>query len=90
MKLVDNKSSDEVTLSHLHGPLLGGVNLIQILGFKTGAAFRRADKKNLLGVKTFSISGRRGKFAYTKDVEIWLSNLSVKSKSHDSDLEKTE
>lgn len=70
-----SNSEDQFNLENQHGPLIGGENLIKILGFKTSAAFRRADRKNLLGVKIFGIKGRRGKFAYTKDVELWLLGL---------------
>jgi len=59
----------------IHGPLIGGKDLINVLGFKTSAAFRRAVRMNMLAIHTFEIQGRRGRFALSKDVDNWLVTL---------------
>lgn len=72
-KIIEN--SLESDLNKKYGPLIGGKDLVLTLGFKTAPAFRRAEKMGLLGVKVFSIAGRRGKFAYTKDVATWIATV---------------
>lgn len=59
-----------------YGPLIGGPDLIKVLGFRSNASFRRSEKLGLLGVKVFDIDGRKGKFALTRDVEEWLDSVS--------------
>ena len=75
MRLTEDKQ--HLTISEIYGPLIGGKDLVQVLGFKTSAAFRRAVRMNMLGVKTFNIEARRGKFAFSKDVDEWLKKLEV-------------
>lgn len=64
-----------------YGPILGGKDLWRSLGYKTFAAFVRAVDKGSMGVKVFRIEGRRGWFAMTEDVVIWLSQLKEKNQS---------
>jgi hypothetical protein len=60
-------------LHEQHGPFVGGKELRKLLGFKTYYAFRQADIRGQLPVKTFSLPHRQGKFALTEDVAKWLS-----------------
>jgi len=62
-------------LLNKYGPLLGGDELVSILGYKTKSAFYRSVRMNMLGVKVFNIAGRKGKFALTENVADWLSSL---------------
>jgi hypothetical protein len=64
-----------------YGPLIGGPNLVKVLGFRTNAAFRRAEKIGNIGVDVFEIEGRKGKFARTEDVEAWLNKLGLPNES---------
>ena len=75
MKLDDTKEMKKERLSNIFGPLIGGKDLVHVLGFKTPAAFRQALRLNRLELKIFAIEGRRGKFALTSDIEKWLDNL---------------
>lgn len=75
MKSDDINVSNKENLSTLFGPLIGGKDLIHVLGFRTPAAFRRALRLNRLGLNTFAIEGRRGQFALSADVEEWIKNL---------------
>ena len=59
-----------------HGPLISGADLWRIMGFKSADAFRQAKAQNRLEVSVFSVANRRGTFAYTMDVWVWLTNLS--------------
>lgn len=79
MKSDDTKEMKKESLSKVYGPLIGGKDLVNILGFRTAAAFRQAWRLNRLGLKIFAIEGRRGRFAYTADIEVWLENL-IKTK----------
>lgn len=55
-----------------HGPLIGGNDLYAALGYRTYAAFHRARTSGDIQIEIFSIEGRRGLFAMTADVAIWL------------------
>lgn len=74
MVIGDNKE-EGFDLKTQFGPMIGNEDLMKILGFKTMYAFRAAVKRNTVGVETFNIQGRRGRFAYTREVEKWLSSL---------------
>ncbi len=67
-----NMDSIEKKLFARFGALLGGTDLYSVLGFKTYAAFYRAKELGNLGVSVFQIPGRRGWFALTEDVSVWL------------------
>lgn len=69
------RNQDKESLFVIYGPLLGGKDLVSILGFRTAAAFRQAIRLNRVGVTTFTIEGRRGRFAFTVEVEEWLESL---------------
>lgn len=58
-----------------HGPLMSGEALWQTLGFRSAASFRQAKSRNLLTIHVFSVSNRRGTFAFTHDVADWLKAL---------------
>lgn len=64
------------------GPMVSGQDLYQALGFKTYAAFHRSKKRNEIEVNVFTLPGRRGWFALTADVAVWLNHQS-KSSSQD-------
>jgi hypothetical protein len=66
-------------LASRFGPLLGGHDLVQVLGFPNAAAFRQARRQGRLGVHVFDLPSRRGKFALTSDVARWLANVSLRS-----------
>lgn len=72
---IDETSARISEMKLLEKPLIGGKDLVNVLGFKTSAAFRQALKLNRLGIETFTIKGRRGRFAFTQDVQQWLQNL---------------
>ena len=82
----DLASKLEQQLFEKHGPLLGGSALHVVLGFKSAAALRQATLRDQIGVKLFSITNRRGKFALTLHVARWLAECAM---SGDSDLPET-
>lgn len=69
-------------LSRVHGHLLTGRSLWQILGFKNSAAFRQAKSRGVLGVRVFTIPNRRGSFATTREVAAWLFQISSPVERH--------
>ncbi len=73
----------EAKLFHKYGPLLGGAELIQLAGFKTAEALKMAIKRKHLKFQTFSLPGRRGRFALTEDVARWLATLGSENKPQD-------
>jgi hypothetical protein len=58
-----------------YGPLIGGPDLVKVLGYRSNASFRRAVRLGIIGVRVFDIPGRKGKYAKTQDVVAWLKKL---------------
>lgn len=56
-----------------YGPTLGGQDLYAALGFKSYAAFHRSKHRGEIGVRVFTLPGRRGWFALTVEVAEWLA-----------------
>ncbi|UUC96593.1 hypothetical protein NOX35_27165 (plasmid) [Comamonas sp. C11] len=59
-------------LQDRYGPVIGGQDLRQALGFPSAAAFRQAALRGTLPVPVFSVPNRRGRFALTQEVAAWL------------------
>lgn len=55
------------------GPLLFGEKLYTALGFPSGDAFRQALSRSNIPAEVFSLPNRRGKFALSRDVALWLA-----------------
>jgi hypothetical protein len=67
-------------LHQRHGPVLGGAALYRALGFPTAAAMRQAFSRGKVPVPVFDIPDRRGRFALTRDVAIWLARCKAMSR----------
>jgi hypothetical protein len=65
----------EADLLKEYGPMLSGAPLRNALGYKTADAFRQAFCRGTLPVPVFPIKRRRGKYALSKDVALWLAEL---------------
>lgn len=63
----------ELDLTVLHGPMMTGEPLRIALGYPSKSAFRQAIARKTPPIPLFSIEKRRGKFALTKDVAIWIA-----------------
>lgn len=70
--MVENQSLLAQMLINQYGPILRGPELRNALGFDSAQAFLRAKRLKQLQVKVFSLPGRRGYFALTTDVAVWL------------------
>jgi hypothetical protein len=68
-----------------HGPMLGGAALYRALGFPTAAAMRQAVSRGRVPVPLFDIEKRRGRFALTRDVALWLARCRVNGLSSTTD-----
>lgn len=94
-KLGNSASEIAGRLSEGYGPMISGAALWRLLGYRTAAAFRQADKRGLLPVPTFSIPNRKSRHAWTKDVSAWLTKLeadtrqSMSKDRRDSDTNPT-
>jgi len=75
-----NTNYSKEFLLNKYGPLLGGDDLVNLLGYKTKAAFYRSVRMNTVGVEVFNISGRKGKFALTENVANWLDSFNKTTK----------
>jgi len=60
-------------LTLVYGPLLASRDLWKVLGYPSPAAYRQARSRQRVPVSEFEIEGRRGRFALTQDVAIWLA-----------------
>ena len=58
-----------------YGPIIGGNDLVKILGYKTPGAFNKSIRQSRIGLLIFDIPGRKGKFAYTSDFANWVNQL---------------
>lgn len=63
----------ERELTSQHGPMMTGESLRIALGYPSKEAFRQAFVRKTTPIPVFAIEHRRGKFALTKDVAIWLA-----------------
>lgn len=75
----------ERELSSLHGPMMSGENLQVALGYPSQEAFRQAFVRKQIPIPVFAIEHRRGKFALTKDVAIWLASQRQRAMTKRSD-----
>jgi len=63
----------ERDLANRYGPMVANDNLRLVLGYASKDAFRQALSRKTVPVAVFGIENRRGKFALTRDVAIWLA-----------------
>ncbi len=63
----------ESALMHRSGPLLTGDLLVSSLGYPSMMAFRKAVERNTVPVAVFTIPRRRGQYALSRDVALWLA-----------------
>lgn len=57
-----------------YGPILGGADLAQAMGYRSLAAFRQARRRGQVEVALFTLPNRRGVFALGLDVARWLAD----------------
>lgn len=57
------------------GLIVGGKDLMKLLGFRNYQSFYSACIEDRLPIPVFEILGRRGKFAKTRDVANWYLQL---------------
>lgn len=62
----------EILLVRALGAAVGGAALTRALGYPSQEAFRKAHQRGILPVPTFELAGRRGRFAATTDIAVWL------------------
>lgn len=67
--------ADELSCSMTaqYGPVLGSSALLKVLCYPSAGAFQQAIFRGTVPVPTFRIDNRRGRFALTRDVALWLS-----------------
>jgi hypothetical protein len=72
---MDSSKSLAQLLLDQYGPMIGGKDLYQALGFRSYAAFRLANEQMKIPIPVYQLHGRRGWFARTDDLANWLINL---------------
>lgn len=63
----------ETDLFERYGPVIGGRNLSEALGYRSVDAFRQAACRKTVPVPIFTIENRRGRFALVSEVAQWLA-----------------
>jgi len=72
MPLNDHDAADlERRLLREHGELIGGTALARGLGYRTARAFQVAVKRERMPIETFTLVGRRGRFARPFEPPRW-------------------
>jgi hypothetical protein len=61
------------TLLDQYGPLMAGDNLVRALGFSSASAMRQSKRRGMIGVRIFNMPNRRGVFALTSDVALYIT-----------------
>jgi hypothetical protein len=75
MPLNDRDAADlERRLLREHGELIGGTALARGLGYRTARAFQVAVQRERMPIETFTLAGRRGRFARTFELARWLAS----------------
>tara|TARA_R110001599_G_scaffold229825_5_gene429057 strand:- start:1395 stop:1673 length:279 start_codon:yes stop_codon:yes gene_type:complete len=69
----------ENALMQRSGPLLTGDLLVSSLGYPSETAFRKAVERNTVPVAVFTIPRRRGQYALSRDVALWLAEQREKN-----------
>lgn len=59
----------------LGNEILGTARLAEILGYASAAAVRQAGRTGRLGLNLFEIAGRRGLYAFKRDVVTLLNSI---------------
>jgi hypothetical protein len=65
----------ESALIDRYGWIVGGDELVRLLGYPSQGAFRQALSRGLVPVPVFQIAHRQGKFAWVPDVAQWLRGV---------------
>lgn len=68
-----------------YGPIIGGQDLRNFLGYKAASTFNRAKRLKLIDFPLFKIPNRRGSFALTENVVDWIQTISEKNCSASDD-----
>lgn len=76
MPLNVTTTEEERLFAHF-GPLIGGPDLVRVAGFRSSQALKMAALRGRLGFRTFTLEGRRGRFARTEEVATWLRGLAM-------------
>jgi hypothetical protein len=75
MPEVSAASEIENVLTARYGWLVGGDELVRLLGYPSHGAFRQALSRGLVPIPVFPIPNRQGKFAWVPDVARWLQSV---------------
>lgn len=76
---VQGKAQLTAELLERHGELVGQRQLARLLGYPSAGAVQKASERGRLPVRTFRVPGRRGKFAFTRDLAAWLHDMQTKA-----------
>lgn len=79
----DSPKEWATSLLAVHGELMDSQALAALFKFGSDRSFRRSASKGALPVSVFRVPGRRGWFARTRDVGLWLASVSTAASPDD-------
>lgn len=75
----------EQRLLKIYGVVIGGDDLWKVLGLRSAASLKRHIKQETLGLQTFTIPGRRGRYATVRAIALWAYELEHQQSSSRSE-----
>ena len=76
----------EQRLLEIYGVVIGGDDLWKVLGLRSAASLKRHIRQKTLGLQTFTIPGRRGRYATVRAIALWAHELEHQQLSSRSEL----
>lgn len=70
-----SRSDDRSGGARTPGELVSGEELWRALGYRTAASFRQAAHRGTVPIHVFALPHRRGKHAFRRDLDRWISEL---------------
>jgi len=75
---IEFRKTLEDDILRVYGPILTDGELQRALGYRSMDAMRQSIKREAFPVPLYEIKGRRGRFAYAKDIANFLANIRKK------------
>jgi hypothetical protein len=78
------RSDETLSAPRAECELVSGEALWKALGYRTAASFRQAAHRQTVPIHVFDLPHRRGKHAFRRDLDRWLTELVAKEGTDDA------
>lgn len=85
-----SRSDEPLSTTRAECELVSGEELWKGLGYRTAASFRQAAHRQTVPIHVFDLPHRRGKHAFRRDLDRWLSELVANEGTNDATPAGTE